>query len=160
MLIEKKTLPTGIIQTVGNTPLVQFSRIFDPYPFDFYGKLESFNPGGSVVFGDKPAIRRIPGIGSGRKSNFLDVDRLASVVHVSDHQAARGCRLLMDKESVLAGGSSGAVIHAVSRYASYFSRSVRVVGILPDRGERYLDTVYSDEWVSQLEDELQFEEVG
>ena len=326
--MKKSTFYPGIIRTVGNTPLVQFSRVFDPYPFDFYGKMESFNPGGSikdrvavrliedairsgkvgphttvvestsgnmgiglaqvchyqglklilvvdphinkaavklleaygaklvtvqeedgmggylqtrlrkvrqllcdipesfwpdqyrnrsvmavhlqtwseivrdlggtpdyvfvptstcgtlmgmvnavaesghptrviavdargsVVFGNEPAIRRIPGIGSSRKSDFLDADRLDGVVHVSDRQAATGCRQLLSKESVLAGGSSGAVIYAVSRYAPYFNSSARVVGILPDRGERYLDTVYSDDWVDKLTDSFQYEEVG
>ena len=29
------------------------------------------------------------------------------------------------------------------------SKKVRVVAIFPDRGDRYLDTIYSDEWVEQ-----------
>ena len=55
----------------------------------------------------------------------------------------------MQDEAILAGASSGAVISAVDRLLSdgQIRGGARCVAILADRGERYLDTVYSDTWV-------------
>jgi hypothetical protein len=50
-------------------------------------------------------------------------------------------------EALLAGGSSGAVMMAVERISPEIPRDAICVAIFPDRGERYLDTIYSDEWV-------------
>jgi cysteine synthase A len=60
-----------------------------------------------------------------------------------------GCHRLARKEAILAGGSSGAVISAVVRVSSEIPDGSTVVVLLPDRGERYLDTIYSDEWVRE-----------
>jgi cysteine synthase A len=39
---------TNIAQQVGRTPVVQLTRLADGLPAELFGKLESFNPGGSV----------------------------------------------------------------------------------------------------------------
>ncbi len=42
-------LPTNIAETVGNTPMVRLTRLLpDGLDVELYGKLEAFNPGGSV----------------------------------------------------------------------------------------------------------------
>jgi hypothetical protein len=41
------------------------------------------------------------------------------------------------------------VIAAVQRIAPTLPLDARVVTILPDRGERYMDLVYDDAWVAQ-----------
>lgn len=112
-------------------------------------KVVAVDAKGSIVFGDKPGKRQIPGIGSSRKSDFLDMDAIHAVVHVSDSETVAGCRMLFDKECVLAGGSSGAVVHAISTMANLIPQDATVVGIFSDRGERYLDTIYSEEWVEE-----------
>lgn len=38
----------NIAQQVGRTPVVQLTRLIDDLPVELFGKLESFNPGGSV----------------------------------------------------------------------------------------------------------------
>src|SRR5205085_1793655 len=52
-------------------------------------------------------------------------------------------------EAILAGGSSGAVIMAIERMRHTIAAGATCVAIFPDRGERYLDTIYSDGWVEQ-----------
>jgi hypothetical protein len=59
-----------------------------------------------------------------------------------------GCRRLLRREAILAGGSSGAAIMALERVRQELPEGVTCVAILADRGERYLDTIYSDAWVS------------
>jgi hypothetical protein len=58
-----------------------------------------------------------------------------------------GCRRLARTEAILAGGSSGGVITAVERMSKDIPKGSTVVALLPDRGERYLDTLFSDQWV-------------
>jgi cysteine synthase len=38
----------GITELIGGTPLLRLNRISDESGAEVYGKLESFNPGGSV----------------------------------------------------------------------------------------------------------------
>jgi N-(2-amino-2-carboxyethyl)-L-glutamate synthase len=105
---------------------------------------------GSAVFGgQKPVTRLIPGHGSSQRSPLLDESRVDSVVHVSDLECVVACRQLAAREAILAGGSSGATIAALNRTAGEVPEGANCVVVFPDGGERYLDTIYSDEWVTR-----------
>ena len=58
----------------------------------------------------------------------------------------------MNHEGIFAGGSSGSAIAAIQRLCVRLPRATRILTILPDRGERYLDTVYDDDWLSRMKD--------
>lgn len=108
---------------------------------------------GSVIFGGAHGPREIPGIGSSRVPELCRADEIDEVVHVDDLQAAQGCRDLLAAEGIFAGGSSGAVIAAIGKVLPRLTGpddSCRVVAILPDRGDRYLDLVYDDAWMEGL----------
>lgn len=104
---------------------------------------------GSVIFNSPKAKRLIPGHGAAITPDLYLPNLAARCIHVSDIDCIIGCRRLVKHEAILAGGSSGAVLMAVE-YAKLDIRpgSVCVI-ILPDRGERYLDTIYSDAWVTE-----------
>jgi hypothetical protein len=51
-------------------------------------------------------------------------------------------------EGILPGGSSRAVFMALDRLKTSNPRGATCVLIFPNRGERYLDTIFSDEWVT------------
>jgi len=104
---------------------------------------------GSVIFGGPPAKRLIPGHGTAVRPALYREGLADQVVHVTDLECITGCRLLARREAILAGGSSGAVIMAVDRLRLSVPDGAVCVAILPDRGERYLDTVYSDQWVEE-----------
>ncbi|MFD7914864.1 2,3-diaminopropionate biosynthesis protein SbnA [Streptomyces sp. NPDC059752] len=103
---------------------------------------------GSVLF-DSPAScgRLIPGHGTSVLPALHDPSAADHVVHVSDLEAVVGCRRLVGREAVLAGGSSGALVAALEKMAPRIPAGSTCVLVLPDGGDRYLDTVYSDEWV-------------
>lgn len=105
---------------------------------------------GSVIFSDVPGPREIPGIGSSRVPELCRCDEIDQVVHVDDLQSATACRNLLSAEGIFAGGSSGAVIAAIRRTLPSLPRPCRVVAILPDRGDRYLDLIYDDDWLEGL----------
>jgi cysteine synthase A len=50
-------------------------------------------------------------------------------------------------ESILAGASSGGVIAAVKQLESELTPGAVCAVIMHDKGERYLDTVYSNAWI-------------
>ncbi|MBA3985762.1 MAG: 2,3-diaminopropionate biosynthesis protein SbnA [Flavobacteriales bacterium] len=104
---------------------------------------------GSVTFGDKSNKRLIPGHGSGKPSQFLEEEFIHDVIHISDEECITGCWNLLEKEAIMCGGSSGAVISAIGKYAPAISRDASCVAILCDRGERYLETVYNKKWIAE-----------
>jgi cysteine synthase A len=102
---------------------------------------------GSQIFSNDKHNRLIPGLGSAICPKLTPTDAVHKVLHVNDIDCVVGCRRLARTEAILAGGSSGGIISAVDRMSNEIPENSTVVVLLPDRGERYLDTVYSDQWV-------------
>lgn len=104
---------------------------------------------GSVIFGGNKGPRKLPGLGAGLTPSLYREDVADRVEYVSDADCIRGCRDLVRYESILAGASSGGIVAAVQRIAASLPEEAVCAVILPDRGERYLDTVYNDKWVQE-----------
>ena len=102
---------------------------------------------GSVIFGGAGAKRLIPGHGAGVRPQLFQEHLADRCVLVSDLDCVIGCRRLARREAILAGGSSGAIVRAVEIMKDEIEAGATCAIILPDRGERYLDTIYSDDWV-------------
>ncbi|MTK04785.1 2,3-diaminopropionate biosynthesis protein SbnA [Micromonospora sp. CP22] len=102
---------------------------------------------GSAIFGGQPEPRLIPGHGASITPPLAADAAPDEVVHVSDLDCVVGCRLLLNREAILAGGSSGATVAALHRRIAQIPAGATAVLILPDNGDRYLDTIYSDQWV-------------
>ncbi|MCE7053599.1 2,3-diaminopropionate biosynthesis protein SbnA [Algoriphagus sp. AGSA1] len=113
---------------------------------------------GSVIFDTPAGKRNIPGHGAGRKSQFLDRRSIHGVIHINEGECVDGCHRLLHREAILSGGSSGAVTSALQKIAPSLPVGASIAMILCDSGERYLDTIYNEEWVkeniSQLENVL------
>lgn len=103
---------------------------------------------GSVIFGNPPAPRDLPGIGSSRIPELLCRDEIDEVIHVDDLEAATACRNLLTAEGIFGGGSTGSVVAAIGRMLPHVPTPCRIVTLFPDRGDRYLDLVYDDGWLS------------
>lgn len=97
---------------------------------------------GSVVFGNPPGPRRLPGIGSSRVPELLDESLVDRVVEVTDEESIEACHDLLSKEAIFAGGSSGSVIAAIRKIIPSLGPESSVVTLFPDRGDRYIDLVY------------------
>ncbi|KAB7706228.1 2,3-diaminopropionate biosynthesis protein SbnA [Bacillus aerolatus] len=113
-------------------------------------KVIAVDAAGSVIFGAPPAARELPGIGSSRVPELLNQEEIDQVIYVNDMESVQGCRDLLGKEGIFAGGSSGSIIAALKKIIPALPASSRVVTILPDRGERYLDSVYNEDWVQKV----------
>jgi cysteine synthase A len=104
---------------------------------------------GSVIFGGEKSKRLIPGHGAAIVPPLFRDELADDFVHVTDLECVVGCRRLVMQEAILAGGSSGGVFSALERYRPYIPKDATCVLIFPDRGERYLDTIYCDSWVEE-----------
>ncbi|NUR27313.1 MAG: 2,3-diaminopropionate biosynthesis protein SbnA [Catenulispora sp.] len=102
---------------------------------------------GSVLFGHAPRPRLLPGHGASVRTPLSERARPDLVAHVTDLDCVLACRRLARREGFLAGGSSGATIAALRQLAGAIEPGAVCVLIFPDGGDRYLDTIYSDEWV-------------
>lgn len=104
---------------------------------------------GSVIFGGPRARRRIPGLGSGLVPELLRPGLADLQVHVSDLDCVVGCRRLVTREALLVGGSAGGVFTALERMSGELPEGATCVLVFCDRGDRYLDTIFSDTWVTE-----------
>lgn len=104
---------------------------------------------GSVIFGGPRAKRLIPGHGAAVTPALFLPELAHAAILVTDIDCIIGCRRLARSEAILAGGSSGAVIMAVEQVQRTIEPNAVCAVILPDRGERYLETIYSNEWVEK-----------
>lgn len=132
-------------------------------------KIIAVDAAGSVIFGQKdPRVRRLPGHGSAMRSVLLEPGTADHVVLVRDIDAIAACRRLVEQEAILAGGSSGATLAALTAMRDEIPARATCVLIFPDGGDRYLDTIYSDDWVRRhfsqvpddFSDELSAAQVG
>jgi cysteine synthase A len=104
---------------------------------------------GSAIFGLKPTQRLIPGHGASVVPPLMDPEAPDEVVHVSDLECVAACRRLIRREAILAGGSAGATVAALGKFAQRVPKGSNCVLVFPDGGDRYLDTIYSDAWVNR-----------
>ena len=118
------------------------------YEHNLKTKLWAIDALGSVITGGQSRKRLIPGHGASITPQLYEPGLAERCIHVSDLDCVIGCRRLIREEAILAGGSSGAVVMGIDQVKDEIKRGAICVAIFPDRGERYLDTVYSDSWVA------------
>ena len=104
---------------------------------------------GSVVFGGPPGARKLTGIGSDRRSSFIDPGLYDEHVLIGDQTAFTMCRMLARDTGLKVGGSSGAVLGACARYLLAHPQAQTVVCVCPDRGDHYDTTIFNDSWLKE-----------
>ncbi|CDH26801.1 Pyridoxal-5'-phosphate-dependent protein beta subunit [Xenorhabdus bovienii str. kraussei Becker Underwood] len=112
-------------------------------------KIIAVDAKGSVIFGTLAAPRHIPGLGASVPPPLFDSKDVFDQVQVSEMDTVQTCRDIAQRFGFLAGGSTGTVLSAIKQYSHHIPAGSIVVMISPDGGERYIDTIYSDEWCRQ-----------
>ena len=68
------------------------------------------------------------------------------VIRVTAFESVVGARHLARSEGILAGASTGGIVHALGGLVPTLEAGSRVAFIVHDGGVPYLDTVYDDAW--------------
>ena len=110
-------------------------------------KVVAVDAEGSVIFGQKPRRRYIPGIGSSIVPDLLRHAIIDDTVYVRELDTIDACHELLREHQILAGGSSGSSYAAIKSYR-FSEPSPTVLFLCPDRGTAYMDTIYNPGWVA------------
>lgn len=105
-------------------------------------KIVAVEPAASpVLSGGKPGPHGLQGIGAGFVPEILNTEIYDEIVQVENEEAYAASRMLVHKEGVLVGITSGAALHTAIELAKREENAGKtIVAILPDTGERYLST--------------------
>ncbi|MEU7007504.1 pyridoxal-phosphate dependent enzyme [Streptomyces sp. NPDC046332] len=118
-------------------------------------RLRRHNPGlqaigvdtpGSVLFGQPDQVRELRGLGNSVLPGILDHTVFDQVHWTPAGEAYRHTRGLHRSKGLFHGPTSGAAV-AVAHWWAERNPEARTVVMLPDQGDRYLDTVYDDRWL-------------
>ncbi|MEK4854133.1 2,3-diaminopropionate biosynthesis protein SbnA [Paenibacillus sp. FSL H7-0756] len=113
-------------------------------------KIMAVDAAGSVTFGQPPGVRHQIGIGSAIVPGNVRRELYDEITHVSDAEAFSTTRRLVQEEGLLVGGSAGSAVFAALKLARRLRAGDKVLAILPDRGDRYYNTIFSDEWLEKI----------
>jgi cysteine synthase A len=102
---------------------------------------------GSVTFGDAAGPRHIPGLGASRPSSLYREGAPDRTSLVSERDAVSMCQKMARQHGVLLGGSTGSVLAAVEMDSHRIPAGSRVATLSPDLGDKYINTIYNDDWV-------------
>lgn len=115
------------------------------------------------VFGAEPAaaaregsgttgLHKQEGIGDAQEADFMPRHLIDGFVAVTDEQAFTMARRLAKEEGILAGISSGTAVYAAIEVGRRLGPGSRIVTLLPDTGERYLQTdLFGPEYLGPAE---------
>lgn len=108
-------------------------------------------PVGSIAFGGPGGPYWQSGTGTppgATVGTAVDYSLLDEGLKVSDSDAFATARAIARRTGLLIGGSAGGSVHAALTRLEEFPPASNVVTIVCDGGEKYLDTVFDDEWMS------------
>lgn len=97
----------------------------------------------------EPHIYMVEGIGEDMLCETMQFEVMDDVIQVSDRDAFLMARRLVQEEGILAGGSSGAAVHAALKVCEGLGEDRVVVVVLPDTGRNYMSKIFNDDWMRE-----------
>ncbi len=112
-------------------------------------KIIGVDVAGSAVFGTPRHAYQMTGLGLSFVPPNFHLHDLDAAYSVDDRLAFSVCHALARTEGLLLGASTGAIVAATLAYMQHCKLRQRVLMINPDRGDRYLETIYNPDWLAQ-----------
>jgi cystathionine beta-synthase len=109
-------------------------------------------PAGSIIFGKAghPYYQSGTGTPAGDEvGKILDYECIDEGVQVTDTQAFETARYVARYHGLLVGGSTGGTIYKALEFITSGKLSGTVVTVVADGGERYLGSIFDDEWMAK-----------
>ncbi|MGY5811259.1 PLP-dependent cysteine synthase family protein [Rhizobium sp. LEGMi198b] len=109
-------------------------------------------PTGSIIFGGRPG--KYWQTGAGAPGGFtvgpnVDHALIDEGLTVGDIDAFTAARVVARRTGMLVGGTAGAGIHVALKRLALIEPNSTMVVLVCDAGEKYLDTIYDDEWLRE-----------
>lgn len=107
-------------------------------------------PEGSIIFGGDPAPYFQSGTGTpggvevGKNVDYTLIDK---GLKVSDSQAFNTARFIARNNGLMVGGAAGGIIYKALEVLREREGVGVMIAIVGDGGEKYLETVFNDEWM-------------
>lgn len=108
-------------------------------------------PKGSIAFGGPAHDYYQSGTGTPEGAEIgalVDFDLIDEGVRVGDIEAFATCRVVA-RTGLLIGGSAGGVVYEALTRLPASAPGTTMVALVNDGGEKYMDTVFNDDWMSE-----------
>jgi cysteine synthase len=102
---------------------------------------------GSAIFGTPRHPYKMTGLGLSFVPPNFSPAHLDAAYSITDRLAFSVCHALAQQEGLLLGASTGAIVAAALADVQQQTTPQRMLLLNPDRGDRYLDTVYNPDWL-------------
>jgi len=108
-------------------------------------------PKGSILFGGPGGPYFQSGTGNPPDADIpknVDYSLIDSHYKVSDKEAFNTARFMAKHTGILVGGSAGGVLYKALEHIHKRTDAGKMVAIMGDGGEKYISTVFNDEWMT------------
>jgi cystathionine beta-synthase len=113
------------------------------------------DPAGSILYDyvttgtyGEAGIWIVEGIGEDFIPANAQMELVSKAYSIPDRESVETARLLLEKEGILAGSSSGTLLAAALRYCREQTEPKRVVSLVCDTGGKYLTKMFNEVWVA------------
>jgi cysteine synthase len=112
-------------------------------------KIIGVDVAGSAIFGMPRHPYKMTGLGLSFVPPNFNAQNLAAAYAVEDGLAFSVCHALARREGLLLGASTGAIVAAALSYLDGQTKPQRLLLLNPDRGDRYIETMYNADWLRE-----------
>ncbi|MET9951757.1 cysteine synthase family protein [Streptomyces sp. NPDC006339] len=113
-------------------------------------RIVGVEPKGSIAFGGPAHDYYQSGTGTPEGATIgalVDFDLIDEGVKVGDIEAFATARVVARRTGLLIGGSAGGVVYEALTRMNTLPPETTMVALLNDGGEKYMDTVFDDDWM-------------
>ncbi len=96
---------------------------------------------------DKSASWMVEGIGEDFLPSISDFTRVKKAYAIPDKESFLTARMLLEKEGILGGSSTGTLLAAALKYCAEQTAPKKVLVFVCDTGNKYLSKMYNDYWM-------------
>jgi len=104
---------------------------------------------GSAILGTPRHPYKMTGLGLSFIPPNFSIDMVDGAYSISDRLAFSVCHALGKQEGLLLGASTGAIVAAAIADARTQPQPQTMLLLNPDRGDRYMETVYNPQWLME-----------
>jgi cystathionine beta-synthase len=92
---------------------------------------------------------RVEGVGSDCIPGVCEIEYATKAYSIPDAESFETARMLLQKEGILGGSSTGTLVAAALRYCREQTSPKRVVTFVCDSGNKYLSKMFNDFWMRE-----------